>query len=231
MYLGSAVVSESRHQASRTTRTSNSSWHRRAVARRAEARKLLSVQKAASGSLKHSVVAAQAVDEATRCLDEHHGSASGFAMTTWQQQQETRNNHWGYSGWRSGGRWGKPWGCQKWDCLTPTCTAKGEAGNHQWREACYFCSLPRACVEARSEVNSAETKLKARQEAKSLQAKMEEQLGGEGEQVVLSKRAARKIKRQQAKLKKEEEEAQEQQRLKELKDKEKEKKGKAAPKA
>ena len=43
------------------------------------------MQKAASGSLKHVEEAAAAVTQAAKCLDGHHGSASGL-MAPWPPQ-------------------------------------------------------------------------------------------------------------------------------------------------
>ena len=51
---------------------------------RAQARKLLAVHKAAEGSLKHAKEAATAVAEASRCLDQHHGSSSGLMPESWR---------------------------------------------------------------------------------------------------------------------------------------------------
>ena len=67
----------------RTTTAPNNSWHRKLVAERAQARKLLAVHKAAGGSWWHREEAAAAVGEAAQRLDGHHGSSSGLKMP-WQ---------------------------------------------------------------------------------------------------------------------------------------------------
>ena len=53
---------------------------------------VLAVHKAALGSAKHAATAASAVGEAAKCLNEHHGSASGIDMPwQWQKDAEAWN--------------------------------------------------------------------------------------------------------------------------------------------
>ena len=71
--------------------------------KRAEARKLLVVHKAASGSFRHSDEAATAVAQAAQCLDRHHGSASALMPESWRDLALRRGRELDQS-WSQGGQ-------------------------------------------------------------------------------------------------------------------------------
>ena len=85
----------------------------------------------------------------------------------------------------------------------------GPKGNHQWREQCYYCDLPRACVEAKQETSCAEHQAKVKEEAKAFAERVAGDDGegewtpaGSAKQLKKKKRAERKAAAREEKRKK-----------------------------